>query len=1053
MHRPWRTWPAINASFAILFAVLGLLGYIPGLALLGSVHPDYIPMAPSTAVCFLILGIVILKFEQIQRQGTKYAIAIVLTLLVGLFGALELLGYLLGSDLNFEDTLVPEFGTLNGVPVGRMSPATGALFFLSAIAVTARFLHPENRPSPALSQTVSIVGHLALFIAFIFTLAYLYGMPLLYGNSSTIPMALTTSLGFISLSLAVLSSEPDAFPVRLLTSNSTRSYLLRYMLPLITVSIIIGGAAVLTSSKADAVNPVYISAILTVLITVIAGFLATITARHMGSRIDTSQTEAKVANRALRKSEAQLRSVIATLPDLVWLKDRNGVYLGCNRKFERFFGATEAEIVGKTDYDFVDTELADFFRKNDIAAMEAGGPTMNEEEITFADDGHKEVLETIKTPMLDNEGNLIGVLGIGRDITERKETEDALRASEVRFRNIFSQTFQFAGIVDLDGNLLAANQTSLEFIGAKEKEVIGKPFWETKWWEHDKEQKKWLQESIQHAANGAIVQREITHVSKTGHIHYFDFSLKPVVNDNGEVLYLIPESRDITEQKHSIAALLESEQRFKDVVENLPGMAYRCYNTPKWTMQFLSDGCEGLTGYLPESLIDDNALCFAQMIHPEDRERVWNGIQSQLKANQKFQIEYRIVTAFGKEKWIWEHGVGIRNEHNEITILEGVILDNDARRQAEAALEESEARYKELFQAVTHGIQEIDNEGVIVFANNAYHEMLGYKPGELVGQSMYDHIYPTSSHPELKSYIQYLVKKQPERTPWFGQSNTKDGSIIDIQTDWNYKHDEAGNVIGFISIITDITERKKAEEALKEKENIMIAQSRHAAMGEMIGMIAHQWRQPISVISMGANNMLADIELNSIDAREFKEHVQGMVKQTEYLSKTIDDFRNFFRPDKEKETTDVYQVFLEAKAIIGKTLEHANVALEVENNNGFHVMTYSRELLQVYINLLKNAKEALTETREQDRKIRVTFNDTDEHIVTSICDNGGGIDEAILGKIFEPYFTTKDEKTGTGLGLYMSKTIIEKHLHGTLIVENRDDGACFTVQIPKSGKE
>lgn len=132
----------------------------------------------------------------------------------------------------------------------------------------------------------------------------------------------------------------------------------------------------------------------------------------------------KRAENALKESEAHMRSLIDSLPDLVWLKDTNGVYLSCNSKFERLFGAKKKDIIGKSDYDFVDEKLADFFRKNDEIAMAAGKPCINEEEVTYADDGHTELLETIKSPMHNFEGKLIGVLGVGRDITERRKNEE-----------------------------------------------------------------------------------------------------------------------------------------------------------------------------------------------------------------------------------------------------------------------------------------------------------------------------------------------------------------------------------------------------------------------------------------------------------------------------------------------------------------------------------------------------------------------------------------------------------------------------------------------------
>ena len=168
-----------------------------------------------------------------------------------------------------------------------------------------------------------------------------------------------------------------------------------------------------------------------------------------------------------------LRTLVQTIPDLIWLKDADGVYLLCNTMFERFFGAKEADIVGKTDYDFVNRELADFFREHDLKAMAAGQPSSNEEWVSFADDGHHALLETIKTPMYDAEGNLVGVLGIARDITKRKQTEDALRESEERFRLAFEQGPE--GIVFAEcgtGKIVYANATMGIILGHSQEELI-----------------------------------------------------------------------------------------------------------------------------------------------------------------------------------------------------------------------------------------------------------------------------------------------------------------------------------------------------------------------------------------------------------------------------------------------------------------------------------------------------------------------------------------------------------------------------------------------------
>ena len=197
-------------------------------------------------------------------------------------------------------------------------------------------------------------------------------------------------------------------------------------------------------------------------------------------------TEQKRAEEALRNSEVRLHTLVQTIPDLIWLKDREGTYLSCNTMFERVFGAREADIVGKTDYDFVDRALADFFRENDRKAMEAGIPTSNEEWITFADDGHRALLETIKTPMFDAGGTLIGVLGIGRDITGRKLAEDALRESRQLFSDIISFLPDPTWVIDKDGKVLAWSRAIERLSGVPARDIVGKGDHEYSLWLYGK---------------------------------------------------------------------------------------------------------------------------------------------------------------------------------------------------------------------------------------------------------------------------------------------------------------------------------------------------------------------------------------------------------------------------------------------------------------------------------------------------------------------------------------------------------------------------------------
>lgn len=241
---------------------------------------------------------------------------------------------------------------------------------------------------------------------------------------------------------------------------------------------------------------------------------------------------------------------------------------------------------------------------------------------------------------------------------------------------------------------------------------------------------------------------------------------------------------------------------------------------------------------------------------------------------------------------------------------------------------------------------------------------------------------------------------------------------------------------------------EKELERNKKQEEIIILQSRHAAMGEMISMIAHQWRQPISVVSMAANNILADLELEMLENQELENTMNDILSQTQYLTQTIDDFRDFFKKDEEPVVTDIVLIIEDALKIIGKTLENNNITLLKEYQKIPPITIYDKKLLQVLINIIKNAKDAFDEKDIKNKQIKIKLYQKENSLFITIHDNAGGISDEIKNKIFEPYFSTKEGKNGTGLGLYMSYTIVQKHLNGNLYTTNSNNGAKFTIRLP-----
>jgi len=233
----------------------------------------------------------------------------------------------------------------------------------------------------------------------------------------------------------------------------------------------------------------------------------------------------------------------------------------------------------------------------------------------------------------------------------------------------------------------------------------------------------------------------------------------------------------------------------------------------------------------------------------------------------------------------------------------------------------------------------------------------------------------------------------------------------------------------------------KEVEKNRKKDKIMLAQSRQAQMGEMIAMIAHQWRQPLNAISaaVGVINMKA--QRDRLTPELAKEVTSKIDRYLQYLSSTIDDFRDFFKPQKEKRVTNLELILSKALAITEASIKDKNIELNIDIKSIKVLTTYENELIQVVINILKNAEDAFESKNVKNPKIDIIVDSN----VLIIADNAGGIPKYILEKIFDPYFSTKKKKNGTGLGLYMSKVIVEDHCDGKLVVTNSSDGAVFQI--------
>lgn len=245
-------------------------------------------------------------------------------------------------------------------------------------------------------------------------------------------------------------------------------------------------------------------------------------------------------------------------------------------------------------------------------------------------------------------------------------------------------------------------------------------------------------------------------------------------------------------------------------------------------------------------------------------------------------------------------------------------------------------------------------------------------------------------------------------------------------------------------------ERRVKEELSKNRENeqILIQKSKFIALGEMISNIAHQWRQPLSELSTVLMAIKFKYSMGKLDDTFMQKKISDADNLIEYMSHTIEDFRNFFMPKKEKEEFFIYNSIQSVMTIIGTALKDNNIDVVIDVNKEAKLTSFLNEYEQVLLNIISNAKDVLIQNNIKEPKIEISLKENKGYIALHIIDNGGGIQVTPKSKIFEPYFTTKDDAHGTGIGLYMSKIIIEKNMKGKLRVKNVHSGACFQIIVP-----
>lgn len=429
---------------------------------------------------------------------------------------------------------------------------------------------------------------------------------------------------------------------------------------------------------------------------------------------------------------------------------------------------------------------------------------------------------------------------------------------------------------------------------------------------------------------------------------------------------------------------------------------------------------------------------FSAHVHPDDALYVLDAVEKAFSGERYYDISHRIITANGNIKMVHQRAEAFMD--GDIRRMTGTIQDiTEIQKSADTV-----ARLSQVVDQNPLSTIITDEESVIQYVNEAGFVMTGYAKEDLIGEKMHifcSHIHDDSLYADLWHTI--TVDKQA----WTGVTinRMKDGTLRDCHSTIFPIFNTNKEIVNFVTIQEDVTEKNR-------QEKIFLMQTRQAQMGEMLSMIAHQWRQPLSIITTLTNKERLKMVLNKSTQEAVIKTYDDIELQVQHLSRTISDFRDFFKPNKESIETQSSLIISKSLELIKHSFNNLEIEVEIKQLNDQKYVTYEHEVQQVVLNLFKNAQDAFIERKIAEPKIIVTIDSNNGYAIINIDDNALGIDESIIGSIFLPYVSTKTEQNGTGLGLYMSKTIIEEHCKGRLEVQNIDKGARFTMAIPLKGE-
>lgn len=756
--------------------------------------------------------------------------------------------------------------------------------------------------------------------------------------------------------------------------------------------------------------------------------------------LQSSNEELQVSLSSNKELQNKLLLMLESSMDGILGLDLNARHTFVNNKAAQMLGYSAEYLIGKESHSIWHHTKPDGLHYPEsechILSVFHEGKSQREEDLFWRKDGTSFPVELVRSPIIED-GKITGVVVNFHDISEKKELEVKVKREHEQMLGYLDISGLLIIILGRDAKIVNINEAGAKLIGLSKDEIIGLDmfdnFIDTK-----------IEPEVREVFNTIINDKTVNishHVNKIYDInkneHLISWNNAKYKDENGKVIGLITTGMDITKEESLLSELQEVNEKYKQTFKAAHvGIAHIGLDG-SWLD--VNDYLCRLVGYTKEELLK---LTFQDITHKDDLEQDLKYVNQILEGTiNSYRMEKRYIRKNGDIVWINISVIVMRDNFNKPPYLISIVQDISQIKMLMFELEAKKNEFENIIRFAPNPIMIYAEDGTVIMINEAFSGLSGYTLKDI---------------PTIKKWNENVVGVKNLMDKEMIENIFRDNVSVDVgqikvisknakELIWIRSLAPLGNIYNDKRLIiysaTDIT-------TMHEREEMMLAQSRQAAMGDMIGMIAHQWRQPLTVISMVGNNIRADLELGEeITHESLYEATEIINEQTQFLSHIIDDFRTFLKPEKEKEKVSLCDVYAKLRNMIGKTLENNEVALNFVNDCDIEFYTYTNELIQVFINLLNNSKDAFKERQIENAKIDITTTFDKKSLKIKVQDNAGGIDKSVINELGKPYVSTKS-KNGTGLGLYMSKMILEKHFDGTIGWENCDGGSCFTINLP-----